>query len=116
MRNAMVIMLFWLGPFFRRLLVVSIVGAELISTAYAEAWVGVGDGWYVDVDQTRRKGDIAVIFVRDAKGNMEFVEFDCKKRKILSPESVAKVEKFNDDSILGQMYSKACKSWYKFWQ
>lgn len=97
-----------------------IVAATIVGfarPAHAEKWIGVGDDWYVDADNRNRAGDIGTTYVRGPNNAYGFVSFDCKERKVISPESLAnEVKQFENNSPLGKIYTTACKSWFEIWK
>lgn len=96
------------------LIFVAVTIGGFTGPVHAGKWIGVGDGLYVDEDSRARKGDIGSVFVRGPDNSSGLIEFDCKGRVVISPDSVAK--QFDDDSPLGRIYATACKKWFEIWK
>jgi hypothetical protein len=89
------------------------LNGTLVTSVRAENWKSVGDGFYVDVDSAKRRGDIGTIRVR-YKGEHSLAEFDCKN-KLYIPKN-AEPFSFDESSFLGEMIKIACTKWYEVWK
>lgn len=87
--------------------------ATLPMEIFAENWKSVGEGFYVDVDSSKRRGDIGDIDVRHGS-SIDRNSFDCKRKMYIS--STGKQTFVGEWDVLNEMLKEACKKWYEVWR
>ena len=99
--------------FTQLVLVLFLLNGTLVTSAYSENWKSVGEGIYVDVDSSNRRGDTGTISTQ-TKGEHSFANFDCKNR-LYMPRNGEPVS-VNEWYALGEMLKIACTKWYEVWK
>lgn len=85
----------------------------MVTTAHAENWKSLGEGFYVDVDSAKKRGDIGNV---DAKYQGEFsvASFDCKRRMYI-PTTGNEIA-VRESGPVAEMLKIACTKWYEVWK
>lgn len=102
------------APFFFSSVLLCLIGT-LPTISIAENWKSVGEGFYVDIDSSTRRGDIGTVYVKFG-GSVDIAaqSFDCKKRLFLS--GTDKERPISEWAVLDGMFKAACTRWYEVWK
>jgi hypothetical protein len=97
----------------KSILVLCLLNGALVTSAYSENWKSVGEGFYVDLDSSKRRGDIGTVNTQ-VKGEHSDANFDCKNRLYIRRNGEAiSVDKWY---VLAEMLEIACTRWYEVWK
>ena len=91
--------------------IIGLLGLLVSVPHAAQRWLRIGNGWFVDLNDRQRSGDIARIYVRGPTMDERYMVFDCKQRKNLTTDSG-----FSEGSIAGRVFRIACKNRLQIWQ
>jgi hypothetical protein len=100
------------APAFFSYVLLCLIGT-IPTNSIAENWKSVGEGFYVDIDSSSRRGDIASVNVRNGR-SIDRESFDCKKRLLLS--GTGKEIPISEWAVLDGMFKAACTRWYEVWK
>jgi hypothetical protein len=89
----------------------------VVQSVLAEAWVDVGDGWYVDRNSRKRNGDVATVLVRHVSKMhvVDEVTFDCKNG-IATNWSWKQPLPTRERPSLLRAQELACRQSWEFWK
>jgi hypothetical protein len=87
----------------------------LLSThCYAEKWVYVDSGFYIDTDSKKTNGDLTDILIKsDSMHGAGWITFDCKRKTILSDNGTVHI---NKNTVQEKVLIAACKKSWEIWK